>query len=51
MAFKFEDVTVTGWILLAVLVVCALGLLFIARSKQKNIEGWAARRRKLNGKD
>jgi len=35
MAFKFEDVTVTGWILLAVLVVCALGLLFIARSKQK----------------
>jgi len=23
----------------------------IARSKQKNIEGWAARRRKLNGKD
>jgi len=35
MAFKFEDVTVTGWILLAVLVVCAAGLIYIARSKQK----------------
>ena len=35
MAFKFEDVTVTGWILLAVLVVCAAGLVCIARSRQK----------------
>ena len=35
MAFKFEDVTVSGWILLGVLLVCALGLAWIARSKQK----------------
>ena len=35
MAFEFDDVTVTGWILLAVLIVCAAGLIYIARSKQK----------------
>ena len=35
MAFKFEDVTLTGWILLAVLLVCGAALLIIARSKQK----------------
>ena len=35
MAFKFEDVTVTGWILLVVLVACAAGLIAISRSKQK----------------
>lgn len=35
MAFKFEDVSVTGWILLGVLVVCAVALYAIARSKQK----------------
>lgn len=35
MAFKFEDVTLTGWILLAVLIACAAALLMIARSKQK----------------
>ena len=35
MAFKFEDVTATGWILLAVLAACAAGLVYIARSKQK----------------
>ena len=35
MAFKFEDVTATGWILLIVLVACAVGLITIARSKQK----------------
>ena len=35
MAFNFEDVTVTGWILLAVLIVCAAGLVCIARSRQK----------------
>ena len=35
MAFKFEDVTLTGWILLAVLVACAAILIAIARSKQK----------------
>ena len=39
MAFKFEDVTVTGWILLAVLIVCAIGLLAIARSQRK----WTSR--------
>ena len=35
MAFKFEDVTVTGWILLAVLLVCAAALWMIARNRQK----------------
>lgn len=35
MAFKFEDVTVTGWILLAVLVAAGIALIMIARSKQK----------------
>ena len=35
MAFKFEDVTVTGWILLVVLVACAAGLIAISRSRQK----------------
>ena len=35
MAFKFEDVTAAGWILLAVLAVCAAGLVFVARSRQK----------------
>ena len=35
MAFKFEDVTLTGWILLAVLIACAAALLMIARSRQK----------------
>jgi len=35
MAFKFEDVTLTGWILLGVLIVCAAALIVIARSKQK----------------
>lgn len=35
MTFKFEDVTLTGWILLIVLIVCAIALFFIARSKQK----------------
>ena len=35
MAFKFEDVTLTGWILLAVLIVCAAALFVIARNKQK----------------
>lgn len=35
MAFKFQDVTLTGWILLAVLVVCAAALFSIARSRQK----------------
>ena len=35
MAFKFEDVTVTGWILLVVLVAAAAALLLIARNKQK----------------
>lgn len=35
MAFKFEDVSVTGWILLGVLVVCAAALYAIARGKQK----------------
>lgn len=35
MKFKFEDVTLTGWILLAVLIACAIALLMIARSKQK----------------
>ena len=35
MAFKFEDVTLTGWILLAVLVACAAALFVIARNKQK----------------
>ena len=35
MAFKFEDVTLTGWIMLAVLVACAAALFFIARSRQK----------------
>lgn len=34
-AFKFEDVTVTGWILVAVLVVCAAGLFVIARNQRK----------------
>ena len=33
MAFKFEDVTLTGWILLAVLIACAAALLMIARSR------------------
>ena len=33
MAFKFEDVTASGWILLAVLVMCAVGLVIIARSR------------------
>ena len=35
MAFKFEDVTVTGWILLAVLLAVGIALIMIARSKQK----------------
>jgi len=35
MAFKFADVTLTGWILLAVLMVCAAALVSIARSKQQ----------------
>ena len=35
MAFKFEDVTVTGWILLVVLIACAAGLIAISRSRQK----------------
>ena len=35
MTFKFEDVTLTGWILLAVLIACGVALLAIARSKQK----------------
>ncbi len=35
MKFKFEDVTATGWILLAVLIACAAALFAIARSKQK----------------
>ncbi len=35
MAFKFEDVTLVGWILLAVLAACAAALLLIARNKQK----------------
>ena len=35
MAFKFEDVTLTGWIMLVVLIVCAAALFAIARSKQK----------------
>ena len=35
MAFKFEDVTLTGWILLAVLVACAVALFAISRNKQK----------------
>lgn len=35
MAFKFEDVSVTGWILLGVLVVCAVALYAIARGKHK----------------
>lgn len=35
MAFKFEDVTITGWILLAVLVVCAAGMLVIARNRRE----------------
>lgn len=35
MAFKFEDVTLTGWILLAVLIAGAVALFSIARSKQK----------------
>lgn len=39
MAFKFEDVTVAGWILLAVLIVCAIGLFLIARSQRK----WTSR--------
>lgn len=39
MAFKFEDVTVAGWILLAVLIVCAIGLFVIARNRQK----WTSR--------
>ena len=35
MSFKFEDVTLTGWILLAVLIACGVALLAIARNKQK----------------
>ena len=35
MALKFEDVTLTGWILLAVLIACAAALVVIARSKRK----------------
>ena len=35
MAFKFDDVTATGWILLAVLLAAAAALLSIARSRQK----------------
>lgn len=35
MAFKFEDVTLTGWILLIVLIACAAALFVIARNKQK----------------
>lgn len=35
MVFKFEDVTLTGWILLAVLIACAVALFAIARNKQK----------------
>ena len=35
MAFKFEDVTLTGWILLAVLIACAAALFAIARNRQK----------------
>ena len=35
MAFKFEDVTATGWILLVVLAACAAGLIVISRSRQK----------------
>ena len=35
MSFKFEDVTLPGWILLAVLIACGVALLAIARNKQK----------------
>ncbi|MCI5955756.1 MAG: energy-coupled thiamine transporter ThiT [Clostridiales bacterium] len=39
MAFKFEDVNLTGWILMGVLIVCAAALFVIARNRQK----WTAR--------
>ncbi len=35
MAFKFEDVNLTGWILVGVLIVCAAALFVIARNRQK----------------
>lgn len=35
MAFKFEDVTTTGWILIGVLIVCAAALFALSRSRQK----------------
>lgn len=35
MAFKFEDVSLVGWILVAVLIVCAVALFVVARNKQK----------------
>ena len=35
MAFKFEDVTLTGWILLVVLIAVGAALMMIARNKQK----------------
>lgn len=39
MKFKFEDVNVTGWILIGVLIVCAVILYMISRNKQK----WSTR--------
>ncbi len=39
MSFKFEDVTLTGWILIGVLVVCAVALFLLSRNRQK----WTAR--------
>ena len=35
MAFKIEDVNLTGWILVGVLIVCAAALFVIARNRQK----------------
>lgn len=35
MAFKFEDVNLTGWILVGVLIVCAAALFVIAHNRQK----------------
>lgn len=39
MAFKFEDVSLVGWILVAVLIACAVALFVVVRGKQK----WTAR--------
>lgn len=39
MAFKFEDVSLVGWILVAVLIACAVSLFVVVRGKQK----WTAR--------